>query len=138
MLRPVFLKVNPSDWKPRQEMQPDLQIKSKKISRSCSESVLYLPVGEYSSTTLQRSFAKERPSQLANGRRPNKKIRRYLVLRKCFRDRKSRCTINHTNITQTKTLPRSPVSSFAIRLRARFAPEDNKGRNTNSSFDNLV
>ena len=31
-------------------------------------------------------------------------------------------------ITQIKARPRSPVSLFAIRLKARFAPENNKGR----------
>ena len=51
----------PSDWKSRQEMQTGLQIKSKKTSRSYSESVLYLLVGEYSSTTYSDRLLKSDP-----------------------------------------------------------------------------
>ena len=65
----------------------------KKISQRC---LILCPL-ENTSTPLQWSFAIERPTQLANGRWRNKKIRRCLVLRNSFRDRKSRCTINHAN-----------------------------------------
>ena len=89
----------------RQEMQVDLQIYNLREyhgNASFSEIVLYLPVREYSSTRLQRSFALERPTHLGSGRWPLKKTRTCLVLKNYFPDRKSRCTINHAKNAFTR------------------------------------
>ena len=80
--------------------------------------LLHLPVSEYSSTPLQRSFAIDRPTLWGNGRRPKKKTRTCLVLRNSFRDRKSRCTINHANNANKNLTPISCV--FALHEKMDF------------------
>ena len=129
MLRLVFLEVDPSCQKFRHVVQPDLQIKSMKISRRClilrectiSARQIIL---EHTSTVIVCYRATH---TLAKQKVAKQEITNMPRFQKAFSRQKIQVYDNHAN-NAGKNATSIVVSSFTIRLRARFAPENNQKR----------